>query len=271
VSRGAKLAMRLALYALLIVGGLAVFQDDFLYYPDKAPLERVLADAQRDGLAPWPSADDYRGLRREPVGAARATVVLFHGNAGHAGHRAWYAEQLSRLGLHVILAEYPGYGPRAGKPSEGTLVADAVETLALLRRDHPGPIILAGESLGAGVAAATWAQAPDGIAALLLLTPWDKLESVAKHHYPWAPVGLVLRDRYDSAANLGAFRGRIAVVIAEHDSIVPPQFGSTLFKALPEPKRLWIIPSSDHNDWWSRADTAWWRSLVGYLLDEPPQ
>lgn len=268
MSRGAKLAMRLALYALLIVGGLALFQDDLLYYPDKAALDRVLADAQRDGLAPWPSAADYRGLRREPAGTARATVVIFHGNAGHAGHRAWYAEQLSALGLRVILAEYPGYGPRPGKPSEDALVTDAVEMLAQVRRNHPGPIILAGESIGAGVAAAAWAKAPDGIAALLLLTPWDKLESVAKHHYPWAPVGLLLRDRYDNVANLSAFRGRIAIAIAEHDSIVPPQFGRALFEALPEPKRLWIVPSSDHNDWWSRVDAAWWRSVVGYLLAE---
>ncbi len=271
MSRGAKLAMRLVLYALLIAGGLALFQDDLLYYPDKAPLERVLDDARRDGLAPWPSADDYRGLRREPAGAARATVVLFHGNAGHAGHRAWYADELSRLGLRVILAEYPGYGPRDGKPSEATLVADAVEALALARREFPGPLILAGESIGAGVAAAAWAKAPDGIGALLLLTPWDKLEGVAKHHYPWAPVGLLLRDRYDNVANLAAFKGRIAVAIAEHDSIVPPQFGRALFDSLPEAKRLWVVPSSDHNDWWSRADAAWWRSVVGFLLDEPTQ
>ena len=261
--------MRLALYALLIFGGLALFQDDFLYYPDKAPLERVLADAQRDGLAPWPSAEDYRGLRREPAGPARATVVLFHGNAGHAGHRAWYAEELSRLNLRVVLAEYPGYGPRAGKLSETSFVADAIETLALIRRQHSGPIVLAGESLGAGVAAAAAAQAPDGVTALLLMTPWDKLESVAKHHYPWAPVNLLLRDRYDNVANLAGFRGRIAVAIAEHDTIVPPQFGRALFDALPEPKRLWIVPSSDHNDWWSRVDAALWKSVVGFLLDEP--
>lgn len=268
MSRGAGLAMRLALYALLIVGGLAVFQDDFIYYPERAPLERVLADAQRDGLAPWPSAANYRGLRRAAAGAARATIVVFHGNAGHAGQRAWYAEQLGRRGLEVILAEYPGYGPRAGKPSEASLVADAVATLALVRREHPGPVILAGESLGAGVAAAAVAKAPEGVAALLLLTPWDKLESVARHHYSWLPVGLLLRDRYDSSENLAAFRGHIAVAIAEHDSIVPPQFGRALFAALPEPKRLWVVPASDHNDWWQRADAAWWRSVVGYLLDK---
>lgn len=267
MSAGAKFAMRLALYALLIFGGLALFQDDYLYFPDKAPLESVLAEAQRDGLAPWPSAADYRGLVREPAGPARATIVLFHGNAGHAGHRAWYADELGRLGLRVILAEYPGYGPRAGKPSERALVADAVEALALARRRHPGPLILAGESLGAAVAAAAAAQTPDGITAVLLMTPWDNLESVARHHYPWAPVGLLLRDRYDTIANLTTFKGRTGVVIADHDSIVPPESGRALFESLPESKRLWTV-LADHNDWWSRVDAAWWEPVVGYLLNK---
>lgn len=244
-----------------------MFQDSHLYFPDTPPLDAVLAQAGHDGLAPWPSAADYRGLRREPGGTARATVVLFHGNAGHAGHRARYAEELSRLGLRVILAEYPGYGPRPGMHSEASFVADAAATLARVRREYPGPVILAGESLGAGVAAAAAAKAPEGIAALLLMTPWDKLESVARHHYAWLPVDLLLRDRYDSVAHLATFRGRIAVVVAERDGIVPPRFGHALFEAAPAPKRLWTVAAADHNDWLGRVDAAWWREVVGFLLE----
>ena len=51
----------------------------------------------------------------------RGTAIVFHGNAGHAGHRAYYARALTPLGLRVILAEYPGYGPRAGQPGEQAL------------------------------------------------------------------------------------------------------------------------------------------------------
>ena len=124
-------------------------------------------------------------------------------------------------------------------------------------------MILAGESLGAGVAAAAAKEAD--VDALLLITPWDTLKNVAGHHYPWLPVGWMLRDRYDSVGNLAGFRGRVAVVVAEQDSIVPAKFGRALFATLPEPKRLWTVPDADHNDWGSQVDAAWWESVVGYL------
>jgi len=48
----------------------------------------------------------------------------------HAGRRKFYAEALTRRGLRVIAAEYPGYGPRDGPVGEQNLVADAEETIA---------------------------------------------------------------------------------------------------------------------------------------------
>lgn len=263
------LGLRVVLYALLFFGALALFQDRLLYFPDTPPLATALAEAQRDGLRPWPDAGNYRGLLREPAGPARATVVLFHGNAGHAGHRAWYAEALTRLGLRVILAEYPGYGPRSGKLGEAALSADAAETIALVRKQFSGPLLLAGESLGAGVAAAAVARNPAGIAGQLLITPWDRLENVARFHYPWMPVGWLLHDRYDSVANLAKYPGRVLVAVAERDSIVPARFGSGLYAALSGTKRLVVMPGADHNDWPERVDAAWWRDAVAFLL--PPQ
>lgn len=252
-----------ALGVVIFVGWLTMFQDSLLYFPDRVALSTVADEARREEMVPWPDAGAYRGLLAEPKGPARGTLVLFHGNAGHAGHRGRYVDSLSRLGVRVILAEYPGYGSREGELGEASLVPDARETVALVRRQFPGPLILAGESLGAGVAAAAAKDAD--VDALLLITPWDTLKNVAGHHYPWLPVGWMLRDRYDSAGNLAAYRGRVAVVVAEQDSIVPAKFGRALFANLPEPKRLWTIPDAEHNDWQGHVDAAWWESVLGFL------
>ena len=251
---------------LLLTGALVMLSNKLLYYPETAPLAALLADARHHRLTPWPNADqDYRGLLREPAGSARATLVLFHGNAGHAGQRDDYADQLSGLGLRVILAEYPGYGARPGSLGEASLVSDAAATLALARHAFSEPLIVAGESLGAGVAAAV-AKSADA-SAVLLITPWDRLASIARHHYPWLPTGWLLRDRYDSVANLAGYGGRVAVVIAGRDRIVPPEYGRRLFASLGPNKRLWTIPGSGHNDWTAGVDPAWWSSLADFLLD----
>ena len=250
---------------LLFFGGVSMFQDRQLYFPENPPRAAMIADAHRHGLIPWPSEADYRGLLSEPAGPVRATAVLFHGNAGHAGHRDWYAEEFTRLGVRVILAEYPAYGSRAGKLGEASLVADAVETLSRVRRQFPGPLLLVGESLGAGVASAA-AKTAD-VDAVLLITPWDTLAHVAGHHFPWLPVDWLLRDRYDSVANLATYRGRVAVVIAERDGIVPPGLGRHLFESLAAPKRRWTVPGADHNGWMRRVDAVWWQAVVDFLLD----
>jgi hypothetical protein len=113
-------------------------------------------------------------------------------------------------------------------PREASLVADAEETLGRAHRQFGAPVLVIGESLGAGVASAVAPRQQAAVAGLLLITPWDRLDHVAAHHYPWLPVRWMLRDRYDSVEHLKAFDRPVVVVVAERDSIVPPQFGTAL-------------------------------------------
>lgn len=258
--------LAMALACLLVLAAIFLAQDRLLYFPAKDSVERVAVG----GLQPWPSAADFRGLVAEPAGPARATAVVFHGNAGHAGHRGYYVQSLLPLGMRVILAEYPGYGPRAGALGEASLVPDASETVALAHRRYGGPVIVIGESLGAAVAAAAAGAQRERVSGLLLITPWDRLAHVAAHHYPWLPVRWMLRDEYDSAARLAAFDRPVVVVVAERDGVIPPRFGTALHGSLKGPKQLLVIPASDHNDWPNRVDGDWWRDVVARCLGKAP-
>jgi uncharacterized protein len=249
-----------------LVGLAAIFllQDRLLYMPAKAGVERMASG----GLRAWPSAQDFRGLVAEPAGAVRGTAIAFHGNAGHAGHRDFYAAALTPLGWRVILAEYPGYGPRGGMLGEESLAGDAEQTVAIAHRQYGAPLLLLGESLGAAVAAAAAARQTDLVAGLLLITPWDRLERVGSHHYPWLPVKWMLRDRYDSAAALAAFGAPVVVAVAEHDRIVPARFGIALYESLKGPKHLMLMKAADHNDWTDRVDASWWQEAILRALGE---
>jgi len=254
--------LRVAVALLITLAGFVLLQDRWLYFPDRAALDEVVSAR----LQPWPTAEAFRGLVAEPAGPVRATAIVFHGNAGHAGHRAYYASALHGLGLRVILAEYPGYGPRDGALGESSLVADAERSIVAAHDLYGAPLLLIGESLGAAVAAAATARRPGLVAGLLLLTPWDRLESVARFHYPMLPVQWLLRDRYDSVAGLASFDRPILVVVAAGDQIVPARFGIALHQGLPGPKRLAVIEGADHNDWFDRVDKAWWREAIAFLL-----
>lgn len=254
--------LRLGATAVLAIALLAVFQDRLLYFPERAPLEGLVSER----LRAWPSRADFRALLAEPAEGARATAIVFHGNAGHAGHRAYYADALAPLSVRVLLAEYPGYGPREGALGEASLVADAAATIALAYRQFGAPLVLIGESLGSGVAAAAAAREREKVAALLLITPWDRLENVGVYHYPWLPVRWLLRDRYDSATHLARIRRPVLVAVAEHDDIVPAPFGVALYESLADPKRLVTFEGAGHNDWPLAADERFWREALAFLL-----
>src|SRR4029453_4972788 len=135
---------RLTIAGLITLAGIAMFQDHLLYFPDRASVGEMVSE----GLRPWPTLQGFRGLVAEPVSpVVRGTVIVFHGNAGHAGHRAFYATALTPLGFRVIPAEYPGYGPRDGAVGEQNLVADAEQTIVLAHGRYGAPVLLVGESL----------------------------------------------------------------------------------------------------------------------------
>ena len=126
---------------------------------------------------------------------------------------------------------------------ERSLVAAAVNAIDLIGQ----PVVLFGESLGTGVACAAASQRTSSVRGLLLFTPFDSLISVARKHYPWAPVSLILRDRYDSSRVLQDLRLPLAIIVAEGDDIVPVDSATRLFESYSGPKKLWRVSGSGHN------------------------
>jgi pimeloyl-ACP methyl ester carboxylesterase len=128
--------------------------------------------------------------------------------------------------------------------------------------EFPGPLYLWGESLGAGVAAAVAADKKLPIKGVVLLTPWDNLKNVAKYHHRFVPVGLFLRDRYDSVKNMEGFDRPVAVVMADRDVIIPNPLTMNLYRSLPANKRLFVLEGCGHNNWVYCVTEDWWREVT---------
>lgn len=254
----------LLIAAAMIFSGCNI-QNSFLYFPSSSAPS--VASLKAEHIKPWPpSAADYRGLVassevRRPIG----TIIVFHGNGGTAADRVFYVRALSALGYRAVLAEYPRYGGRKGELGEKAFVADANETVRLAFEQFGEPLFLLGESLGCGVAAAVAREASVKVDGIILITPWDTLASVAQSKFPFLPVRLLLTDTYDSIGNLKAFKGRIAVVGAERDKIIPIKHANDLYNSLSSAtKRMWTIKQAGHNDWPMHTDTLWWKEITDF-------
>jgi pimeloyl-ACP methyl ester carboxylesterase len=158
------------------------------------------------------------------------------------------------------------YGGRKGELGEKAFVNDAKETIRLASKENVGPFFLLGESLGCGVAAAAAREAPVKIDGIILITPWDTLASIARSKFPFLPVQLLLRDQYDSIGNLASFKGRISVIGAGRDEVVPIRHAKNLYDSLSNTsKKMWIIQEAGHNDWIMHVDKNWWTEIMDFI------
>jgi pimeloyl-ACP methyl ester carboxylesterase len=251
---------------------LALSQRSMIYYPSQEDAAALASAAATRGFEPWKNPQGetigYRSLPAPDGARPPLAVLITHGNAGFALHRADYATILRAAApdraVSVYLLEYPGYGARGGQPSQEAFLAAADEALACIPAGDP--VVILGESIGTGVASATAAAHPDRVAGLLLLTPFDSLANVAQHHYPLLPVRWIMRDQYPSATWLKKYQGPVAVILAANDSIVPAKFGQSLFDAYAGPKKLITADQADHNDLLHTLLPEQWQQALTFLL-----
>ncbi len=246
---------------------LAALQRQLIYYPEVAPENALLDTASRFGMTDWRSGDgELIGWRTDNGSDEARRVVVFHGNAGHALYRQYFAAGFLSLGLdwQVYLFEYPGYGARAGSPSEETIKTAATDALETLLAKDSRPLYLVGESLGSGVAAYLAGKLRDQIAGVLMVTPFTNLPAVASQHYGFLPVNALMQERYDSQDALLAYHGPVAFLIAGNDEIVPATLGRQLYDSYGGPKWLREQAGAGHNTLDYDPTAGWWREVASF-------
>jgi pimeloyl-ACP methyl ester carboxylesterase len=271
-----RLLRTLALFYILFCMLLGALQRFLIYHPFRESEQVLRARAAEVRGEPWhdPSGAII-GWKSSHAGkpAAANRLVVFHGNAGYALHRAYYFDGFEGIdGGHtweVLLFEYPGYGARSGTVSESSFIEAGMHALDSLAAADSRPIFLLGESLGSGLASALASRAPKRVTGIFFVTPFASLGGVASHHYGFLPVRLLLRDKWDNAAALRSFTGPAAFLIASEDEVVTAAQGRLLFEGYAGPKRLWVKVGT-HNTLDFSPDAPWWREVSDFLLAAPP-
>jgi uncharacterized protein len=256
------------------IGLLWAFQRRLIYLPAPRtvpPAASVLPGAEE---VTFETADGLRlggwFVPAEGREAPRTAVLVCNGNGGNRSLRAPLAVALARMGLHVLVFDYRGYGGNPGQPTEAGLATDARAALDYLvgrPEVDPARVVYLGESLGAAVALRLATERPP--AALVLRSPFASLAEVGQLHYPLVPVSLLLRDRYDSAALAGRLAAPLLVVAGGRDRIIPASHSRRLFAAAPQPKRLVVLDGADHNDHDLLAGPRLLAEVRGFLAGVP--
>lgn len=242
-------------YALALVGT-ALFHRRFLYHPElpgdpvPRPAEVGLVGAEEVAFV---AADGVplHGWFQPPIGPPNGfSLLLFHGNAGHVGHRAESLRTFAAEGFAAFCFDYRGFGKSGGSPTEDGLYRDARAALAALRARpgvDPGKIIYLGSSLGSGPAIQLSTEEPP--AALVLDAPFVSARAMARAWFPLvAPLlDFAILDRYENESKIARVRAPVVVIHGDRDEVIPVEQGRRVFAAAREPKTLRIVNGADHN------------------------
>ena len=249
---------------LLVLAGLLVYllQWRMVFFPQPIP------KANRDRWLAQEMTLVHNGRRVQgwyldgPVSRLTPLLVYYGGNADELSSNL---EDLQRLKSGATLTfNYPGFGGSEGRPSERRVLSDALFVFDELTRRQgiaPENVVLLGRSLGSGVAVHVASRRP--VRGVILVTPFDSVVGVARQHYPFLPVGLVLRHRFDSLALAPSIKAPALFLISGRDRLIPPDLSFKLARAWGGPVQTVLIEQTGHND--IQTDGRYWDTINAFL------
>ena len=211
----------IGLYAL-IVGTLYALQRPMIFRAGMSPTPPALnsvpgfqevAHRTEDGLG-------LRALYR-PAMPGALTLVYFHGNADGLSGSIGVTGLLAAKGYGLFLVGYRGYDKNPGSPTEGGLYTDGRSAMKWLS-EHGVPAsgtVPVGNSLGSGPAVEI--AATHSVAALVLISGYTSLPDVAAPAYPFIPVRLLMRDRFDNIGKISRVTAPVLILHGTEDRTIP--------------------------------------------------
>jgi hypothetical protein len=232
-----------AVLCAILTALLMALEDSLIYFPTRGG--RVTAPGQDV----WLRATDgvkLHAFHSDPGGAER-TLLYLHGNAGNLAGRSQIIEFFARLRVRVLALDYRGYGQSEGKPSEAGLYADAQAAYEWLAEREPAQrIVVFGESLGGGPACELAVTREVG--AVVLHSTFTSVPDMAALTFPWLPVRLLARTRFDNLAKIARIAAPKLIIHSRRDEVIPFAMGERLLRAAKPPvEHLWLEQSL-HND-----------------------
>ena len=204
-----------------------------------ADIEQIWLETEQGKVEVWfLPPKEYNSSKPVPA------FIIAHGNATLIDYWIEQVEGLRRLGVAVLLVEYPGYGRSEGKPSQKSITDTFVIAYDMLiaREDiDASKIILLGRSVGGGAVSALATKRPS--AALILFSTFTSVRSLASKRY--LPSFMAL-DPFDNLRVVSEYPNPILIIHGKKDDTIPYDNGIALYQAAKNGEM--ITYDCSHND-----------------------
>jgi len=179
--------------------------------------------------------------------ATNGRLLIYFG--GNSEEVSWFLDNISYLkGWSLLLMNYRGYGLSEGSPSEKNLFQDALliyDKFSKREEVDKKRIVVMGRSLGTGVGVFLASRRP--LQGIILVSPYDSLQSLAKNIYPYVPVSLLSKHPFDSISRVSNIKIPLVALFASNDRVVPPKHSKKLIEKWKGPKQFHEFKGYGHN------------------------
>jgi len=174
------------------------------------------------------------------------TLIFFHGNAGSLENRIHKLNHFRDMNINFLIIAWRGFSGNNGNPSEQGLYEDGKSAIDWLIKKGISEknLILYGESLGTGVA--THLAQNKNFAGVILETPFTSMIDAAKKFYPYIPVKLLLKDKFENYKKIKNINSPILIMHGEVDQLVPFSMGKKIYEIANEPKYSYFTKYDNH-------------------------
>ena len=232
---------------LVITLFLYFFQRKLLYYPIASNYsgDRLVVLIEKVKIKTKDNIELLSWYHKKNINDYK-TILFLHGNAGTLEDRIHKINHFKDIDINFLLLSWRGFSGNNGYPSEKGIYEDARSAVRWLKNKGivEKNIIIYGESLGTG-AAVEIAQNND-FAGVILESPFTSMIDAGKTKYPFFPVRLLLKDKYESDKKIKNIKSPILIMHGEVDRIVPFWMGEKMYKLANEPKYSYFSKYDDH-------------------------
>jgi len=214
------------------------------------------------------------GARLHLSGKEAANMLFFHGNGEIVSDYDDLGRLYTGMGINFFPVDYRGYGQSTGRPTVTSMMRDGHVIFEYMKswlreKQHSGPLIIMGRSLGSASALELASTYPDRIDGLIIESGFAFAEPLLRIlGINMEVLGVKEKEGFRNIDKIRKVDKPTLIIHAEHDHIISFREGELLFDASAnKEKRLLMIPGANHNDLFFRGLSSYLES-VKWLVDK---
>lgn len=248
-------------------------QDDLLFHPQPKTLSdisKILEAAPEFDTLSFMMKDGNRTcgyVSKDTIKEKLPLVIYFGGNAEEVSHLSEYKKYFPNTIMALI--NYRSFGLSQGVISEKTMFSDALEVYDKLMTNpeiDANKVIVIGRSIGTGVA--TYLSSQRKTNATVLITPYENMIDVAFEKYPFVPISLLIKHRFESDTYAPNISSPMLALISKNDQIIPKHHAYKL-KEVWKGKTEDLEVNEDHNSIMNNEEV--WKKIEAFVKENTNQ